>query len=203
MRRLRFVCSGVAYALLCSVAAFASDARAQVSLLGRNEIAFGGGASIPLGNFADASNTGFLFTLRYGHYAHPQVAMGVEYAYFSNSASDEPTPQDFVNVDANVSIHQFTGHGKWLLTPKPVTPYLRAQAGLYHLRAHIDTGFGEGRTDNENHLGLGGGGGVQLRDQGAVGGFVDAIYHVIFTEEEVTRQIGIQGGVMVFFGTAS
>jgi hypothetical protein len=205
MRRLPFVCRGILFVFV-SFGAIASDARAQASLLGRCEGAFGGGVSIPLGDFDDVAEMGYTITPRFGYYVHPRMSVGVEYAYYNNGASDDLIAflEQLlgVNVDADFSIHQFTGYGKVLLTTNPVTPYLRAQLGMYRFGANVDSGLGSG-SDSVSEFGIGGGGGVQFRGQGSVGGFVDAIFHVIFTDESSTELLGVQGGILFFFGTGS
>jgi hypothetical protein len=206
MQRSRFVCKAMFFVLMCSVV-FAAGANAQTSLLGRGEVSIGGGASIPLGDFDDGAKTGFLITPRIGYYVKPTVAVGVEYGYFNHGADDDLIALlealAGTNVDATFSIHQATGYAKVLLTPKPVTPYLRAQLGLYHLVASVDVAGLGSDSVSQNKFGLGGGFGVQFRGQGSVGGFVDAIFHVIFTEDSTTDVLGIQGGLMFFFGTGS
>src|SRR5262245_54326025 len=184
----------------------AVGARAQDSLLGQVEGALGGGASIPLGDFDDLANVGFLITPRVGTYVRPNVAVGIEYGYFNHGASDDLIffiEQTLgINVDASFSIHQFTGYGKILLTPNRFTPYLRGQLGLYRVTASVDvTAIASGST-SENSFGLGGGGGVQFRGQGPLGGFVDAIFHVAFTEDNSTDFLGIQAGIQYLFGTS-
>jgi hypothetical protein len=205
MRRLHFVRRGLLFGLIISVA-LTSAARAQVSLLGRSEGAIGGGVSIPLGDFDDLADLGFTIAPRFGHYVHPRISVGVEYAYYNNGASEELIAfleqLSGLNIDANFSIHQFTGYGKVLLTTQPVTPYIRAQLGMYRFGASVDVGLGSG-SDSVNEFGLGGGGGVQFRGQGSVGGFVDAIFHVIFTEDNSTEFLGIQGGILFYFGMGS
>jgi len=195
------------FIVLVGALAFASVAGAQTSLQGRGEVSVGGGASFPFGDFKDLAETGYLVTPRLGYYIAPTVALGAEYGYFKHGADqaliDLLESLAGRNVEAEFQLHQVTGYVKILLTPKPIAPYLRLHAGLYHLDATIEVQDLGSDTTTEDKFGFGGGLGIQFRGDGSVGGFVDAIYHAILMEDSTRGLLGVQAGVIFFIGNGS
>jgi hypothetical protein len=191
MRRSLIVSLGSIAIAVATVAAPA--ARAQDGNLGLTEASFGGGVSIPFGDFSDAANAGFLITPRLAYYATPRFALGVEYAFHRYDAKT-----DF--FDSDVTIHQFTALGKLLLSSSRSTPYMRAQLGLYNVG--VSTTFaGFDVSGSENKFGFGAGFGGQFFGQAAVGGFVDGVFHLVFTDSTMYF-LDLQAGVMLLFDVA-
>lgn len=186
------------------VICIAANAAAQAPVARMGEIAVGGGVSFPVDeDFRDSANTGLLLDLRGGYYATPQHVVGAEFAWVNHAASDalESAVSAFVGfpVDASFDFFQIGAYFKYLFTPKRISPYVKVHAGIYRLRTNVEA-LGESDSDSQNDLGLDGGFGLQSTGNGVIGGFVEGIWHVDFTEQTATSFATLQAGVQLFLG---
>lgn len=173
-----------------------ATAGAQGLTKGQTELALGVGVSVPLGSFSDASTTGFAFDLRGGYYLNPQVALtaDIDFNHFGI-----PDAQKISGVDVNWQITRGVVGVKYLFKPQNTSPYIKGGLGSYNYALKTTIGSYTA-TASQSDLGLAMGGGIQMKGQGPVGGFVELLYHSIFTEGDALTFFGLQGGVTFFLG---
>ena len=128
--------------------------RAQVSTVAKPvEFGIAAGASIPMSDLSDASNTGFNVTGIVGF--HPQmiplgVRIDVAYNRFGIKSNGAGLTGDF-------HFTSVTGNLEYSIPSESVTPYLIGGAGLYAQGANINGGSG-----SSNKFGWNLGGGIKL-----------------------------------------
>ena len=171
---------------------------------GRFELSAGGGGSLPFGDFSDAANTGYLFGASGGYYVTPMYAVGVEFNYQSYGASDEVVEvfQSLTgdsSADFDWSVTQISVFGKYLFTQRNTAPYAKAHLGTYSLKG-TGSALGASASSSDSNIGVGGGIGLQFKGQGNVGGFVEGVFHAIFTEGSSTTYASGRAGVTFFLG---
>ena len=171
---------------------------------GQVELSVAGGLSAPLGDFGDEAKTGFRIGADVGYYTSPLFVIGAEFNYHSYGASDDLVALTQIltgdpSADLKASIMQFTGYGKYLFMPRNVSPFIKAEAGIYSLKATI-TALGLDVSDSQSEFGIAGGGGVQFKGDGTVGGFIEIMYHSVFSEGSSTSFVDIGGGITFFVG---
>jgi hypothetical protein len=185
----------------------------EESVSGSIEQSAGVGASFPVGAFSDDAKTGFALGLHVGYYVNHFIAVGGDFGYNANNASDELNKKlsddTGATVEAEFDMLQLTAYGKFLFLPKKkVVPYAKAQLGYYWLRGKAKATLG-GPVDCSppgcpsvqewvGDFGLGGGAGVHFRFWGIVGAFGDVLYNAVFTEGETTQFVSLQGGIILF-----
>lgn len=176
---------------------------------GQFEISLGGGAGVPLSDFSDVAEVGFLVGGNFGYYVSPQFALGVEGNYHQFKASDEliAVTELFlflftgvpVDVDIDWTVFQMVAYGKYLFMANNVAPYGKLAAGYYSLGAKISA-LGESESDSESNFGVGAGLGLQFQGGGQVGGFLEALIHNILASDEDAQYIEIKAGINIFVG---
>ncbi|UCE01802.1 MAG: porin family protein [Candidatus Latescibacterota bacterium] len=189
----------------------------EESVSGSVETSAGVGGSFPIATFSDNAKTGFALGLHVGYYVNHFIAVGGDFGYYANNASDELNKKlsddTGTTVEAEFDMLQLTAYGKFLLLPKKsVAPYAKAQLGYYWLRGKAKASLDDGSDVPVNcsppgcpsvqewvsDFGLGAGAGVHFRFWGIVGAFGDLIYNAVFTEGDTTQFVSLQGGIIVF-----
>jgi hypothetical protein len=154
---------------------------------GDTEIGIGIGAGVPIGNFGDVADPGFVIGASTGYYLSPNAALGVEvvFNHFPVTSELEAFLSAFIGapVDASYRVLQLIGYGKFPLVDGNFAPYVKVCAGLYSLGAKVEA-LGVSDTESESKFGFGGGLGGQFKGEGRVGGFVEFMLHSILTEGE-------------------
>jgi hypothetical protein len=144
--------------------------RAQVSPAAKPvEFGFAAGASIPMSDLSDATNTGFNVTGIVGF--HPQmiplgVRIDVAYNRFGIKSNGAGLTGDF-------HFTSVTGNLEYSIPSETVSPYLIGGAGLYAQGANINGG-----TGSSNKFGWNLGGGIKLPLSG-FDTFLEARYNQI------------------------
>jgi hypothetical protein len=165
------------------------------------------GISLPMGDFGDAANTGFLFGAGYGILLSPQMEIGGEFGYHMYGVSDEyylpANAPAGTEVDVSFSILSFGGYAKYLLAPEYKTIYLKGGLGFYNAKASGDVTH-EGDThdidESATDLGIAVGGGYQTKGDGNTGYFVEATLNHVMSEGDSTQFINLRGGISFLFG---
>lgn len=154
---------------------FAFSSRALAQNLG-NPISFGvvGGASIPLGVFADSAGTGW-----HGggllQWDTPTLPIGirVDGVYHKFGEKDENHPSMIVG----------TFNAVWnfpMTQPYAVRPYLIGGAGVYNSRCRQAPADG---CDSQTNVGLNGGGGITVPLSGFAT-IIEARFHIVFDSDD-------------------
>lgn len=112
------------------------------------------GASVPVGNQSDGTNTGYTVTANIGmHAVGTPFTVQFEVGWNQWGIKDE---------DGDLSAFSATGNLVYdLPTTSEIKPYVIGTAGLYHLTVSSDDEFGT-LSSSTNKFGLGIGGGIRL-----------------------------------------
>ena len=170
-------------AALALGAAAAGTAGAQ--LAGSRAVSFGlaGGATLPLGDVADAYDVGFnLMGLVNVQPAFLPVGARFDVSYHSLGGSSDLAGIGDLNV--------FAGTANAVLTVSntgSVRPYVLGGLGVYNL----DT---DGVTESVTKFGLNGGGGIEF-GLGGFNTFLEARFHSVFTEDSNTNLLPVVFGI--------
>jgi Outer membrane protein beta-barrel domain len=168
--------------LLATAGATPAVAQAKFSL--------GGGLSLPLGDFGDATSTGW-HGLGAVSFTPPNLPIGFQVDAMYNRFSFDNVPDDF---DGNFRIFQGTANAVYTFQTSEdskVHPYLIGGVGFYNGKA---SGDDVGDTESDTNFGLNGGAGFDFM-AGAVGVFVEGRFHSVFSEGDNTNFIPITVGV--------
>ena len=176
---------------------------------GQAELALGGGLGLPLGTFGDFADSGFLMGGRIGFYTNPQSVIGFEFAYnkFGLSSDIQSATSSFlgsllgssVDVDADWAIVQAVAYAKYLFSDQPTTGYFKSAFGYYGLKLSLSA-LGASASETDGNIGFGGGFGVQIMGEGAVGGFAEAMGHGVLTEGDPIWFLGFGAGISILLG---
>jgi hypothetical protein len=179
---------------------------AQAQLGAVNPISFGvaGGATVPLGDFADIVNPGFnvdgILTLRVPTLP---VSFRAEVGYQRFGIKDETLGTDLppgATLSGNAYAWQGVANVVYTFATRTalVRPYLIGGVGYYRLGEEYKATLGsESQTlkpDPTNKFGVNGGVGLEL-PLGAFTGFAEARFHRIFTERTDTDLLPLRIGV--------
>lgn len=178
--------------MLAAALSLAGQAQAQNIPIVRGTMEFApiGGASIPFGDFNLTAEPGFGLGATGSYYLMPNLALGASVVYNSYGLDSDPMDQ------ASFSIWEFTAHGKYLLVPAPVTPYLKANAGMFRSSFSYDDGLGNTVDASSSDLGMGAGLGFQMRLPGSQFGlFGEGMAQWAFTEGSTTSYMTLRAGV--------
>lgn len=191
---------------------------AQDAIVARGavETSASGGAGFPFGDFKDSANTGYNIGVRAGYYVTDRIAVGGQGVYERYGASDElkqllseiVSPGGNVAVDAEFDMLHFTAYGKYLILPSArAVPYVKAHLGLSIIKASGRAGPDEvtcappGCASAEewvSDFAAGGGVGLDVRFGEIFGGFAEASYNAVFTEDSTTQLGSLYAGIVLF-----
>jgi hypothetical protein len=157
------------------------------------------GAALPIEDLADVATTGASVGGSFGYYLSPTACIGVAIVY-NDFGVDEAFEEE--GVDANYSITEFAASWKSLARgSNSVHPYGRGVVGIFRSTASASADVFGTEIDvsaSESDVGIGAGFGMQLHGQGTVGGFLEALVFLVFTEDETSNYVGLRGGLSFF-----
>ncbi len=134
------------------------------------------GAMLPMGDFGDYADTGFMFGAGYGYYVTPTIALGAQFDYHMFGTVDE-------NVDGN--IFSYRAYGKYTFMGYDSTPYVKVLLGAYTFgQDDIIVGDVTISTDNQTDMGIAFGAGYQYRGASNIGFFGEAIFNLVFNSTD-------------------
>jgi hypothetical protein len=184
MRRLLQVLSGAALAAVIGT----TPAMAQGA-----EFSLGGGVSLPLGDFGDASSTGW-HGLAAVSFAPSDFPLGFQIdGMYQRFGVDDLGGAD---VDINTQIIQGTVNAIYKFKTSEESqfrPYLIGGVGLYNSKPtgdDVPDGFDESQTD----FGINGGAGFDIK-LGSIGAFVEGRFHNVFADPDNVNFIPITAGI--------
>jgi len=175
-----------------------------LSAFGKWELGIGFGAAIPTGDFKELADGGFVFGIDAGYFVSRRFALGIEVNPHSFQASaDVVRAARLITTDSRADARwtetQITAFGKYLLGSGRISPFVQFQMGSYRLEAKIEASGGS-FSSSESNFGFGGGGGLQFRGDGLLGGFVEAMFHDVPTDGSSLTFFDLRGGISFWLG---
>lgn len=166
-------------------------------------VGLAGGASIPMGDFADVAKNAFDLGLTYAYPLGETILVGVDlYNHQWQGDGLVPRPDGVagqVGVDS-YRVSQVSGLVYWVPVSGPVlTPYLRVGPGYYQFRTTYETEFA---PDTRDHFGFLGGGGVLFGLTDDFGITADVVWHHVARNGEQVRlnAVSATAGLVFRFG---
>lgn len=164
------------FALVAGLVLVSMPASAQLSVVKPISIGIAGGGSLPMSDFADASNTGYNGTLVVA-LKLPMIPLGLRldgaYNHFGAKG-----------VDGSMNVASATGNLTWNLPSVGISPYLIGGAGVY---SSVATVSGLGSSARANDFGWNAGAGIKL----------PLVMFSTFIEARYNR-VSVEGGSMEF-----
>ncbi|MDH3216922.1 MAG: outer membrane beta-barrel protein [Candidatus Krumholzibacteria bacterium] len=145
---------------------------------GQAEFTLGGGVNSPLGDYSDAAKTGWAFTTGIGYRLSRFLAVGAEFTFNRNQATDEVSQSLGVSYDVTTSIHQYAATAKVLLPAGRHNLYGKGVVGSYRGVAKVSGPLGEASAENTDP-GFGIGGGFLISGESNSSLYIDVIYHQV------------------------
>lgn len=163
---------------LALVASLAAPAAAAELWLGPN-----GGVGIPFGNLSDVASTGFNLGIHGTWLVSEQFGFGGDIGWQGYGGNDDYekdlTALAGSSVDFKLRVLPFVAFAEYRLPPgSSLTPFVRAGAGLYHLRAEAEGG-GTTSSSSRTKFGFNVGGGVHGTLTETIGWSAEALYHYV------------------------
>lgn len=161
-----------------------------------NSFGVNAGLALPVGDFKDAVAKGFNGGVNFTMNASEQVGFGVDLGYLGFGELDYLLfdGTDFIPVASKAKAIQATAFGKLNLSTGDMAPYLKAGAGLYHLKteaAATDGSFLFAGEATENVFGVNLGAGIDWKAGGNGRFGLEGLYHIIMTEGSSTQAITV------------
>jgi opacity protein-like surface antigen len=176
-------------------------------------INFNGGVAAPMGDFKDAAKLGFMGGVGADYTVTPNVALGVDGSFISNSGSDDfnaaLTALAGSPTTAKFSMLQGGAHMKYLFpmaSESSISPYFIGGLGIYNVKNKVES------TDpllngevSSSKVGARGGFGLNYKTSPKVSIGLESAYHWINTKDSSTGApstafISLQAGVTVGMG---
>lgn len=172
------------------------------SVQAESEINLATGFSFPTGSMSDAATAGPQGGLGVGFKVSPRVLIGAEFYrnWYGNSDETEALVDELLGPegDADIGVTQYTLSAKVNTSLAASSFYSRFSVGWYKLA--VTTSLGDiDVTADETDLGLGLGLGYQFFGDGNVGGFIETMYHSIFSEGDSSNYLDLHAGVSFRF----
>ena len=170
---------------------------------------FNGGIAAPVSDFKDQAKLGYMGGVGVDYTVTPNVAIGVDGAYITNSGSDtfesSLSAAAGVPTTAKVTMLQGGAHLKYMFpmaSESSIAPYVIGGLGAYNGKAKIESSNalfnGE---DSSTKFGARGGIGLNYKTSPKVSIGIESAYHWINTDVTSTSFISVQAGVTVGMGT--
>jgi hypothetical protein len=172
------------FALVAGLVLVSMPASAQLSLVKPISIGIAGGGSLPMSDFADASNTGYNGTLVVA-LKLPMIPVGLRLDGAYNAFGTKA-------VDGTMHVASATGNITYNLPSIGVSPYVIAGAGMYSSVASVD---GLGSSDRSNDFGWNAGAGIKLPLL-VFSAFVEARYNRVSVEGGSMEFVPVTFGIM-------
>lgn len=181
-----------AVAAMASVPAFAAEQ-------GDIQITLNAGVAMPMGDFGDAANLGFLGGVGFDWFATPNVAIGASGGYLMLSGSDDFNAFLTTNatdpVEAKFSAIMGGAHAKFYFgagNGSAVSPYVIGGVGVYNFKTTLESNDPAFNGDaSDTNFGGRAGLGAKFGGNGQVGFGAEAAFHHIATEGDATQMITI------------
>ena len=160
---------------------------APASAQARGYVGFGGGLSIPTGNFGDAYKTGWLGQVIAG-ITGPSGMFGgrIEGMYVKHSVDGVDASTKLLGANADLVVSPGSAAAK-------VRPYLLGGVGFFNSKSKVGSVEGAGTTDFAFNLG----GGLSLKAGTKMSVFLEARYISVQSDPSSTGFIPISGGLRV------
>lgn len=153
------------------------------------------GLAMPVGDLKDVAENGLNAGLNLTIHPAQPFALGLDLGYLGFGEKDLGL-FDFggtiLSAKSKVSALQATAFGRLNLSADAATPYLKAGAGLYRLKAEatVSDGISSASADeSENKLGFNLGGGMDFTVGGSSRLGIEGLYHIIMTEGSSTQAV--------------
>jgi len=177
---------------LVAVPVAVQNAHAQV------ELSLGGGVNSPLGDFGDQVNTGYMITAGIGYRFMPLIAIGGEFSFNGNKATDELLSSLGPEYEASTHILQYAGMLKLLLPVANHNVFVKGLMGSYDASIKVSGPLGEASV-SDSKLGYGIGGGLVINGASGTSLFLDTTYHHIPFDDGATNFLTISAGGIFHF----
>lgn len=168
-------------------------------------IDFNAGTAIPMGDFKDFANLGFMGGVGAGYGVTDAVQVGVDGSFIMNKGSDDYnallTQLPTAPVEAKFSMISGGAHLKYMFSTaegSSMTPYVVVGAGLYNGKEKQESSdplFNGESSDTK--FGVRGGLGFGYKAGESVRVGLEGTFHHIATEGSSTQFVGLQAGVSV------
>ena len=136
------------------------------------------GASLPMGSYGDAANTGWHAGATCDYNMNNGWGFGMTGAYHSWGVSDAINPSGS-GVSANWSAIQVTPEASYhFRTSGSVKPYAKAGIGLYDVKFSASSG-GISASESKSQMGYNFGGGLDFASHGTTTWGIDTAYHIV------------------------
>ena len=179
---------------------------------GQTELTLGIGSGIPVGDFGDVADPGFLLAVGAGYNTSSRFTIGGELNFSVYNASSEAIQfvEDFLSIffpgqdvtaDIQWGILQVVAYGKYLLSDGGFAPYLKGRAGYYGLTLAVEA-LGQEASETDGYLGVGGGLGAQYQpDDHRLGVFGEGLIHHMFGDDGGLQFFELKFGVNIMLGS--
>ena len=176
-------------------------------------INFNGGVAAPMGDFKDAAKLGFMGGVGADYTVTPNVALGIDGSFISNSGSDlynaSLSAGAGVSATGKFQLLQGGAHLKYMFpmaSESNIAPYVIGGLGVYNVKGKVEssnTAFNEAfeSTASSSKVGARGGFGLMYKTSPKVSIGLESAYHWINTDISSTSFISVQAGVSVGMGT--
>lgn len=172
--------------LLALVAGLAPRTEAQPKLYPRVEVLAAGGAALPLNQFNDNADPGFLYSFEAGWRVAENSSIGISFMRTVTPASDDFRNDNMVapGADAEFAVWYWSAYFKQIAFESTVRPYIRIHAGAIDVDPNVD---GQEVASVEVKFGMAGGFGLQWKDRWPIGAYAEGMYHQAIVQETDSR----------------
>jgi opacity protein-like surface antigen len=172
-------------------------------------INFNGGVAAPMSDYKDLAKLGFMGGVGADYTVTPNMALGVDGSFISNSGSDDLNAA-LSPAKASFQMLQGGGHAKYLFpvaSESSVAPYVIGGLGFYKVKDKIELS-GVSASESSTKFGGRGGLGLMYKTSPKVSIGIESAYHWVNTKDSSTGApstafVSVQAGVTVGMGTPS
>src|SRR5262245_50106455 len=179
--------------------------------VGEWSINLSGGMAAPMSDFKDAVKTGYVFGVGAEYGLKPNLALGIDGSFLSNSATDASEADLSLaagtTVTAKADILQGGAHLKYMFpmaAESKMAPYLIGGAGVYNVKGKVEssnTVFNDAAESSDTKFGARGGIGLMWKTGPKMGIGIESDYNWINTDVTSTQYIGVRAGITIGMGT--
>lgn len=178
----------------------ASVASAGQVAKGQTFLSLGAGASLPISDFGDLANTGFLGSAGLEYWLSAKTSIGGEFNYNSYDASDIVQSLAPAGVDLSWSVPVIAVYAKYLLGYQSTAPYVKYSVGTYKLTAKASGSGASASASGDSDIGIAGGLGILFSGGGKLNGFAEVVYHNVFVDGGGFNFVNLSGGILIQLG---
>jgi len=179
-------CTRVLFGLATCVVASASAVQAQPKFYPRLEVLAAAGAALPLNQFNDDANPGFLYSVDAGWRLGPSSVLGLSFMRTVTPASDGFRQANMVapGSTAEFAVWYWSIYFKQTAFEAAFRPYIRIHAGAIDVDPNVD---GQEVATVDVKFSMAGGFGLQWKDRWPVGAYGEILYHQAIVKETDAR----------------